>query len=250
MFREFALLDRFAAARDAGFSGVEIQVLAEGEPNAMAQAARAAGVDVVLINVGMGDYLAGGPGLSGVPGREADFRREVDQALSAALALQARFIHLGPSRVPQGEDRIRCVESYRSNIDYALAERARRGVGSRLLIEPINRAETPDALINDVDSGADFIRSNYAGSLGLLFDIYHAAMNGGEPVEAFVRARDLAAHVQFSDMPGRQPPGDGALDFERIFAGLERAGYRGWYGAEYIPRSPTLETLGWMQRFG
>ncbi|GIK50251.1 MAG: TIM barrel protein [Hyphomonadaceae bacterium] len=250
MFREFALLDRFMAARKAGFVGAEIQVLAEGDPQAMGGAARAAEMDVVLINVGMGDYLSGGSGLSGVPGREETFRAEMDKALSAAMALGARFIHLGPSRIPQGEDRERCLGVYRSNIDYAMGEHGRRGVGGRVLIEPMNRVETPDALINDIDTGADFIRTHYPGGLGLQFDIYHVAMNGADPVEAFARTADVTAHVQFSDMPGRQPPGDGTLDFARIFDGLERAGYKGWFGAEYMPRTPTLETLDWMQRLG
>jgi len=74
MFRELPLLDRFDAARRAGFHGVEIQRLHEGDPAEMARAAQDAGVQVVLVNCGLADYLQGGPGLSGVPGRELEFR--------------------------------------------------------------------------------------------------------------------------------------------------------------------------------
>lgn len=248
MFREFALLERFAQAKAAGFAGVEIQVLAEGDPAAMAAAARTAGVDVVLINVGMGDYLAGGAGLSGVPGREPLFRAELDAALAAADALNARYVHLGPSRIPEGSDRAQCMDAYRANIDYALEQSSRRAGARRLLIEPMNRVETPNALINDVEQGASLIRAQYQGAIGLLFDIYHVAMNGDEPVEAYERVGALVEHVQFSDTPGRQQPGAGTLDFGRIFSGLERAGYQGWFGAEYMPRAPTLETLNWLPR--
>lgn len=248
MFREFAMPERFAQAKAASFEGVEIQFLAEGEPSEMASAAEAAGIGVCLINVGMGDYMAGGAGLSGVPGREAMFRSEFASALDAAEVLGARFVHLGPSRVPTGVDRIACLDTYRRNIDHAVAAAAQRGSTARLLVEPMNRVDAPDALINDIDDGAALIRAAYEGVIGLQFDIYHVAMNGHDPVEAYARHRDIAAHVQFSDIPGRQPPGDGTLDFTSIFAGIESHGYDGLFGAEYMPRRPTLETLGWMPR--
>lgn len=248
MFREFALSERFAQAKAAGFEGVEIQFLAEGDPSEMAAAAEAAGIGVCLVNVGMGDYMAGGAGLSGLPGREALFRGELASALDAAEAMGARFVHLGPSRVPAGADRAACLDTYRRNIDHAVAAAAQRGSTARLLIEPMNRVDAPDALINDIDDSAALIRAAYAGVIGLQFDIYHVAMNGHDPVEAYARHRDIAAHIQFSDVPGRQPPGDGTLDFAAIFAGIEAHGYDGLFGAEYMPRRPTLETLGWMPR--
>jgi hydroxypyruvate isomerase len=38
------------------------------------------------------------------------------------------------------------------------------------------------------------------------------------------------------------------LDFDVIFSGMERAGYQGWFGAEYMPRAATLDTLSWLPR--
>ena len=105
-----------------------------------------------------------------------------------------------------------------------MAAAAQRGSTARLLIEPMNRVDAPDALINDINDTAALIRAAYAAH------------------------RDIAAHIQFSDVPGRQPPGDGTLDFAAIFAGIEAHGYDGLFGAEYMPRRPTLETLGWMPR--
>ena len=246
MFREEPLLDRFAAARQAGFDGVEIQFLAEGDPADMAVAAQEAGIDVVLINVGMGDYLVGGAGLSGVPGREAGFAEEFGKALEAARLMRARFVHVGPSRIPEGIPREACLAAYRANLDAALAMHAAQGSEAALLIEPMNRVEAPTALINDIDDGAALLRDGYAGRIGLQFDIYHVAMNGHDVLDRFRAHRNLVRHVQFSDVPGRQEPGAGQLDFPALFAGLEAAGYEGWYGAEYMPRRPTTDTLAWL----
>lgn len=249
MFRERPILERFAAAKQAGFSAVEIQYLAEGSPLEMAAAARAAGVEVVLINVGMGDYLTGGVGLSGVPGREAAFIEEMDNALEAARVMGAKFVHLGPSRIPEGVAREACLETYCTNLDAAIALLARRQSKAELLLEPMNRLEAPTALINDIDDGAALLRSRYKGRIGLQFDIYHVAMNGCDVLDRYRAHQDIVRHVQFSDSPGRQEPGAGTLNFDDLFVGLHRLGYSGWLGAEYLPQRPTVETLGWYDRY-
>lgn len=250
MFRELALPERFAAARACGFEGVEIQFLAEGEPRAMAAAARDAGVDVILVNVGMGDLLGGGPGLSGVPGREEAYHLELGKAFDAAADLGARFVHLGPSRIPAESTREACLATYRRNVAAAIDLARERGLAASLVIEAMNRVEGPTALLNDVDDVAALIRAEFEGAAGILFDVYHTAMNGRDVSAAYRAHRDLVRHVQFSDVPGRHEPGTGSLDFAVIFAALEAAGYAGWYGAEYFPTGPTAETVAWLPRLG
>jgi hydroxypyruvate isomerase len=247
MFRELPLLERFAAAKKAGFDGVEIQVLAEGDPAEMADAAAAAGIDVVLVNVGMGDYRDGGPGLSGVPGREVAFRSAAMQTFEAASLLGARFVHLGPSRIPAGISREHCLDVYAANAEAALS--LAQGLSFSLLLEPMNPVEAPTALFNRVDDAVDLLRNRFGGRIGLLFDLYHLAMSGEDLIAAASRHRAWIRHVQFSDAPGRHEPGSGDIDFLAAFAALEACGYTGWFGAEYFPDRPTGETLGWLAGF-
>ena len=35
------------------------------------------------------------------------------------------------------------------------------------------------------------------------------------------------------------------VDFPAVFAAIERSGYAGWVGAEYLPSRTTEATLGW-----
>jgi hydroxypyruvate isomerase len=247
MFRELPLPERFAAAKTAGFAGVEIQRLDEGDPPAMARAAAAAGVAVALVNVPMGDYLAGGPGLSGVPGREAEFRAAVEQAFAAAGLLGAGSVHLAPSRIPDGVSREHCLEVYAANAAAALDMAEGRRLS--LLLEPMNAVDAPSALFTRIDEAAAFLRERLGGRVGLLFDLYHLTQGGTDPLAAAARHIDLIRHVQFSDVPGRREPGTGRIDFNSAFAALQAAGYDGWYGAEYFPDRPTGETLGWLPGF-
>ena len=71
LFSELPFLERFAAAATNGFAGVEMQFLEAPVPD-IRLALDDSGVKAVLINVEMGDLLSGGPGLSGVPGREGE----------------------------------------------------------------------------------------------------------------------------------------------------------------------------------
>lgn len=247
MFREHAVAERLVAARDAGFDGAEIQMLAEAPIEAWAAAREAAGIEVALVNVDMGDFLGNGPGLSGVPGREAAFRTAADQTLAAAHALGCRHVHVGPSRVPEGVTREACLATLMANLQQLLPRA--EGLGVRLLVEPLNRIETPTVLLADVDEAAEMIRSRLGDRVGLQFDVYHIAMAGIDPTDALSRVRPQVAHVQFSDAPGRKPPGGGSVDFERFLRALKASGYAGWCGAEYFAPMGTAATLGWLSAF-
>jgi len=244
MFRELPILERFGAARAAGFAGVEIQRLAEGDVREMARAAREAGIEVVLVNVGSGDYATGGNGLSGVPGAEDAFRESLELALAAAATLGARHVHLGPSRIPQGMERNECLRTYLANVRLALC--LSRAAGTSLLVEAMNRVEAPTALLADMHAAADVVQVVASPRLRLQCDLYHLAMNGDDPLAMFMRYQGTIRHVQFADVPGRHEPGTGTLDIPAQLSAIERCGYDGWYGAEYHPLHTTAESLGWM----
>ena len=40
-------------------------------------------------------------------------------------------------------------------------------------------------------------------------------------------------------------PGDGDLDYARLFAVLDETGYGGWIGCEYRPQTTTQAGLAW-----
>jgi hydroxypyruvate isomerase len=246
MFREWPSLERPARAKAAGFDAVEIQIL-DAPARDMAKAARDAGVEIVLLNAGMGDLRDGGPGLSGVPGREKAFADEIARTIDNATALGCRQVHAGPCRLAPGVARGDALKVYRDNLASAAARANAAGI--RLLLEPMNPIDLPNALMTDVREAAQMIRDHLRDKVGLQFDIYHVAMNGDDVAGAFADVMDVVSHVQFSDIPGRVEPGAGTLDFASIFEAIEGLHYRGWLGAEYTPKRPTLDSLGWLKRF-
>ena len=247
LFGEQPFLERFTAAKAAGFEGAEIQILEAG-PDDVAVAAQKAGIEIALLNADMGDLLMGGPGMSGVPGREDEFASAIKTAIDAAKTMKAAHIHIGPSRIPDGETRERCTDCLVSNL-MALSPLADQA-GITLLVEPINTLDMPDALMVSVDETARVLADRLEGRVKLQFDVYHVARNGEDPVAQFNAHGEIVAHVQFSDAPGRGAPGTGDIDFDAVFAALDKAAYSGWVGAEYLPSAGTQASLDWMAKYG
>ena len=90
LFTELPFLERFAAARTAGFRAVEFQAPYDFSAREIAACAEAAGVKIVLFNAPMGNAKAGERGFGAQPGREADFDASVAKALDYARVLDCQ----------------------------------------------------------------------------------------------------------------------------------------------------------------
>jgi 2-dehydrotetronate isomerase len=93
MFNEVPFLDRFSAAAEGGFRGVEYLFPYEHPPEEIGRRLRQHQLENVLFNLPPGDWAAGERGITCIPGREAEFRAGVEKALSYALALGVTRLH-------------------------------------------------------------------------------------------------------------------------------------------------------------
>src|ERR1700753_4266138 len=87
MFNEVPFLDRFAAARQAGFEGVEFLFPYEYKATELRARLSGEGLTQALFNMPPGDWAKGERGIASLPGRQAEFREGVKQALGYAHAL-------------------------------------------------------------------------------------------------------------------------------------------------------------------
>jgi hydroxypyruvate isomerase len=244
LFPEIPLLERFAAAHAAGFPTVEIQNPYEHSAASLTRAARAAGVAVVLINAPLGEDPRTF-GTASLPGRAALFRAELERAAEYAQALGARLVNVLAGRTAP-QDRPAAIERLKENL--AIAAQILDQASARPLLEVINPVNAPGYCVADFELAADILRATDARA-GLQFDVYHAAMLGLDPAQAFMQHLANIRHVQFADAPGRHEPGTGALDFASIFRTIRDSGYSGWVGAEYHPSGATAAGLGWLRDY-
>lgn len=249
MFTERPLIERVAAATNAGFDAVECQFPYEVPASAMKAALDEAGVPLVLINTSPGDFEAGERGLAALPGREADFREAMDQALAYAQAVDCRKIHVMAGVCPGGIGRDDCLQLFEKNLSHAAALAADTAV-QMLLIEPINTRDIPGYVLNTPEQAAAIIERVGAAHLKLQYDFYHTQIMRGDVARGLEEFWPIIGHVQFAGVPERQEPDIGELNCDYLFACLDRLGYAGWVGAEYFPSGETEDGLSWAVRYG
>ncbi|MEM9625474.1 MAG: 2-oxo-tetronate isomerase [Pseudomonadota bacterium] len=249
MFTEHALVDRVAAAASAGFEAVECQFPSEVPAAAMKAALDAAGIPLVLINTPPGDFEAGERGLAGLPGREADFRAAMAEALDYAEAVGCRMIHVMAGVLPDGVERDAAFRLFQDNLRHAVAEADGRPI-DRLLIEPINTRDIPGYLLNTSEEARTLIEEIGAANLRLQYDFYHTQIMRGDVAKGLEAFWPLIGHVQFAGVPERQEPDIGELNCAYLFECLDRLGYEGWVGAEYFPAGQTEDGLSWATPYG
>jgi hydroxypyruvate isomerase len=241
LFREVATLDRFQAARAAGFDGVEMQFPYAESPNELARAAQAAGMPIVLINAPVSRQYP--LGLAGRPEMRDSFRSQLTQISEYAEALDVRFVHVLAGPIYSIDERESCCRTYAENLLLAAEALAPRGVG--VLVEALNAHDVPNYLIGtlaDAESLLDRCRQRVA----FQFDLYHVARMGLDPVVELKRCMPFVRHVQFADAPGRHEPGTGSVEFDSALEVLNAGGYDGWLAAEYIPLAATSAGMGWL----
>ena len=84
LFTERPFLERFAAARAAGFAAVEFHFPYPHDRGALAEVVLTSGLEVVLFNLPAGDWAAGERGIACHPRRIAEFQDGVGQAIDHA----------------------------------------------------------------------------------------------------------------------------------------------------------------------
>ena len=245
LFTEHAFLDRFAAARAAGFGAVEFPSPYEHPAEAIAGQLDAHGLRCILFNLPSGDMSKGDFGIACRPGREAEFRDGVARAIEYAKVLRCGRINCIAGKALPGEDPGKLREVLLSNLAFAAHEIKAAGID--FVIEPLNDTDTPGFLVTRQRDAAQVIGELGASNLGLQFDIYHVAMMGDDPAALIEELLPIIRHVQFADAPGRGEPGTARVAIPPLFELLDRVGYGGWISAEYRPSKRTEETLGWFR---
>lgn len=246
LFAEFPLLDRFAAAAEAGFEAVEIQFPYDSALHDLVRAKEAAGVDMVLINIPAGDLAAGDVGLTGVPGREDEYRAALEACLDYARALGVKKINSLSGR-PPADRRAEAMATLIDNLRYASERFA--AIGATVLVEPVNPTDVPNFLFNELAPAMDAVKAVDCDNVRLMFDFYHMDQTEPSLPDAIHQAAGMTAHVQFADTPGRHEPGTGTVDFEAALNALKATGYDGFVSAEYRPTGATVDSLVWREQF-
>jgi hydroxypyruvate isomerase len=201
---------------------------------------------VSLFNLPPGNWAAGERGLTGLPGREEEFRASVDVALKYARALGTRFLHAMAGVAPAGADRAACRETLVRNLKYAAERTAAYGIV--LLLEAINTRDIPGYLVNTQAESYAICEEVGAPNLKMQMDLYHMQVMEGDLETKLRKYAAHCGHIQIAGCPGRNEPDTGEIRYEALYPVVDEIGYESWIGCEYRPAGVTTEGLGWFHR--
>ncbi|GAB3958496.1 sugar phosphate isomerase/epimerase [Spirosoma harenae] len=119
--------------------------------------------------------------------------------------------------------------------------------GVKLIYEPLNRYETN--LINDLQTGVEFIRSLDTKQVVLLADLFHMNIEEASIPDSIRSAGSHIGHVHFADS-NRHPIGMGHTAMAEVATALADVGYDGYISAEAFPYpTPDLAAQQTIQSF-
>lgn len=252
MFTEVPLLERAAAAKQAGFDDVEMwwpfpdPVASRPKVDELLESLASAEVNLRGLNFFAGDMPGGERGVASHPDRRTDLEANTEQVLDIARTTGCRHFNLlygqrDPRWSPEEQDATALSAIVR-------AADAVEPIGGTILLEPLaeglNGAYpliTPTQVVDLLNGPLSEHRN-----VMLLFDLFHLGSNGFDIVDGVEALMPYIGHVQIADAPGRGEPGSGQLPITASLQRLLDMGYQGLIAAEYKPTQQTEHTLGWM----
>jgi hydroxypyruvate isomerase len=249
MFGEIPFLERFAAARKAGFTGVEFLFPYVFDKAEILARRRDAGLAQILFNTPPGDWDAGERGFAALPQKRDSFRRSFEQALDYAVALESPRIHV-MSGIPKRDDNLAaCAACLVENLAWASSLAGPEKV--TLLIEPLNATDMPGYFLKSADQAAEILGEVDAPNVKLQYDLYHQQRSRGAVAETLRKHFGIIGHIQVAGVPGRnEPDASQELNAPYLFGLIDELGFDGWIGCEYRPRSGSETGLSWLRPYG
>ncbi|KUF11965.1 hydroxypyruvate isomerase family protein [Pseudoponticoccus marisrubri] len=226
------------AAAAAGFDAVECHWPYDVPAAETRAALEETGLPMLGLNTVRGP--AGENGLAALPGRKAEARAAIEQAIAYADAVGAGAIHVmaGFASGPAAR------ETFLENLAFA---RNTCPEEITLLIEPLNRHDVPGYFLQDTEQAAALLSDLGRDGVKLMFDCYHVGRSEGDVTTRLAALLPRIGHIQFAAVPDRGAPDHGELDYRFVFERIAALGWTQPLGAEYRPGGDTGASLGWMQ---
>ncbi len=244
LFNELPFLDRFAAAAEAGFTGVEYLFPYDFDKQNLRERLDRYGLTQVLHNLPAGNWGGGERGIAIQPERVGEFRDGVARAIDYAGALGCSQLNCLAGIAPKGADPERLRETFIGNLDYAA--RALKDAGIKLLIEADQHPRysrllpQPHQRMRPRSSTRSARTTSSSSTTSITCRSWREISPA--PSKPTCRASRICSSPTIPGGASRAPARS-IIAF--LFKKIDSLGYQGWIGCEYKPATTTTEGLGW-----
>ena len=243
LWKGLPLVEGVGRAKAAGFDAVEFHFPYEVPAATMRAAIDAAGLPVVGLNTRLGNVEAGDFGLAALPGRGAEARAAIDEALVYGKAIGAGYVHVLAGK-PDESRASEARSAFLQSLDYAAKGAA--AAGMTIVIEPLNRRDVPGCFLHTTDLAEAIIAELGRPNVKILFDCYNIQVSQGDLTKRLERLMPLIGHIQIAAVPSRAEPDEGEVATSGCSRRIAAMGYEGFIGAEYRARGEVEAGLSWI----
>lgn len=116
--------------------------------------------------------------------------------------------------------------------------------GFRLNLEPLNdKVDHAGYFLISREEAVDIARQVAAPNVRVLYDLYHQQIMAGDHIAFLLEHLPWIGHFHSAGVPGRHELFTGEIDYPTVVSRIRDAGYRGYFGLEYMPQLPHEESL-------
>jgi hydroxypyruvate isomerase len=241
IFGEVSFYDRFRAAADAGLSAVEFWGWCGKDLDKIKALSEDNGLTVAAFCVSSEDGEFNNKRLL-----YSDGIRAFVEASKLSIE-KARAMGTPSLIMTTGQER-NDVTRYKQHTNIVLALKTAapyyEEAGITLVLEPLNVLK---------DHRGYYLHSSYEAfgiarevgspAVKILYDIYHQQISEGNLIPTIRENIDLIGHFHTADVPGRNQPGTGEINYANVFAAIDKLGYDRYVGLEYSPTVSSAETI-------
>jgi hydroxypyruvate isomerase len=105
--------------------------------------------------------------------------------------------------------------------------------GLVMVLEPLNRHNHPGLFLTEVPQAYQICRAVNSPSCKILDDLYHQQITEGHLIPNMDRSWDEIPYFQVGDVPGRNEPTTGEINFYNVFKHIYDKGFDGVIGMEH-----------------
>lgn len=242
LFTEYEFTERIYKAKEAGFDCVEFWVWGNKDLNAIEKALADTGMEVAVMQGNtegrmvdpkdLDTYVAGVKESVKVAKRLG----VKNMFLMSDILKEDRSVQEADYEISPEEKRKATVAVLKALIP--VAEEA----GISFVIEPLNTlVDHKGYSLRSAADGASIIKEVNHPRIRLLYDAYHMQIMEGNIIETIRAYHDTFGYFHIADVPGRNQPGTGELNYANILKALAATGYNGVVGFEFEPAGVSSE---------
>jgi hydroxypyruvate isomerase len=227
---ELPFLERFKKASEVGFKAVEFW--SHSDPSRdmveVSDLCKSLNLDVIQFTGWQG------PSLALIENHE-EFVEAIEKAIDIAHLLNAPMFtvvgHQSINGINHQTSLKNMVQALNSVIPVLETS------GKKIILEPFNPVDHEGHFLNGSVDALAICRSIASPNIKINWDLYHMQLSEGNLIENLELGMDQVGYIQVADVPGRNQPGTGEINYKFVFDELKRLQYKGYIGLECWPKN-------------